>query len=157
MIYVFDTSPLSVLFKHYYRGRFPTLWRHFEGLARAGRAIAVREVRAELLDGPAEGNVREWAAQFPEFFTTPTTSEASFLTRIYSVPQFQQNIEQRKLLMGGKNADAFVIAKAKAVDGTVVTLEKRSQTGVKIPDICCHFGIRCVSLEKFMEAVEWRF
>lgn len=157
MNYVFDTSPLSVLFKHYYRDRFPTLWRRFEVLVGAGRALSVREVRSELLDSHVEQEVKEWASRFSNFFATPTTSEASFLKEIYKVRRFQQNIEQKKLLKGGKNADAFVIAKAKAVDGTVVTLERRSHTGVKIPDICNHFGINCVSLEQFMQAVQWRF
>lgn len=157
MIYVFDTSPISVLFKHYYRDRFPTLWQRFEALAHAGRALSVREVRLELLDGTESQRVKKWVARFPEFFTTPTTSEALFLKRIYNVRHFQQNIERRKLLEGGKNADSFVIAKANAVSGTVVTLEKRTQTGAKIPDICDYFGIPCVSLEQFMEAVQWRF
>lgn len=157
MIYVFDTSPLSVLFKHYYRGRFPTLWQHFERLVSTGSAFSVREVRAELSDSQLEDRVKDWTARFPGFFATPTTSEGLFLKRIYSVGHFQQNIERKKLLEGGKIADSFVIAKANAVDGTVVTLEKRTQTGAKIPDICDHFGIPCVSLEGFMEAAGWRF
>lgn len=157
MIYVFDTSPLSVLFKHYYRGRFPTLWLQFEGMVRARSALSVREVRAELLDSQVEDRVKKWAANFPDFFTTPTTIEALFLNKIYSVHHFQQNIGRKKLLAGGKNADSFVIAKANAVDGTVVTLEKRTQTGARIPDICDHFEIPCISLEKFMEDAGWRF
>lgn len=157
MIYVFDNSPLSVLFSHYYRGRFPTLWQHFEWLVKAGTALSVREVRAELLDSQVEHQVKEWAAKFPGFFTTPTTLEALFLKKIYSVRHFQQNIGRKKLLAGGKNADSFVIAKANAVGGTVVTLEKRTHTGARIPDICDHFSIPCVSLEEFMEDSGWRF
>ena len=32
MSYVFDNSPLSVLFKNFYRNTFPSLWDNFDGL-----------------------------------------------------------------------------------------------------------------------------
>ena len=35
MKYVFDTSPLSVLFRTYYQDRFPSLWNLFNELADA--------------------------------------------------------------------------------------------------------------------------
>lgn len=75
----------------------------------------------------------------------------------YSVSHFQQNIEQQKLLKGGKNADPFVIAKA-AVDGrAVVTMELFKPNAAKIPNICAHFAITCLSLEQFMEEEGWEF
>jgi hypothetical protein len=32
MSYVFDNSPLSALFRNYYRKAFPTLWARFDKL-----------------------------------------------------------------------------------------------------------------------------
>ena len=98
-----------------------------------------------------------WAAQHHHLFTTPTAAEGAFVAKIYSVTHFQQNIEQQKLLKGGKNADPFVIAKA-AIDGrAVVTMEQLRPNAVKIPNICQHFCVKCLSLEEFMEEEGWQF
>lgn len=156
MIYVFDNSPLSMLFKNYYRGRFPTLWRHFDELVNNGDVVSTREVLREIEDG-AVVSLRDWAAQNRELFTTPNADEGAFVAQIYAVQHFQQNIERQKMLRGGRNADSFVIAKA-AVNGfTVVTMEQLRDNAVKIPNICNHFGIPWVSLEDFMEAEGWEF
>ena len=87
----------------------------------------------------------------------PTPHEADFIRQIYSVAHFQQNIEAQKLLKGGLVADPFVIAKA-CVDGTtVVTTEKFKPNASKIPNICRHFGVSCLSVQEFMETENWRF
>lgn len=70
---------------------------------------------------------------------------------------FQQNIERQKILKGGKNADPFLIARAKILNIPVVTMEKYKEHAVKIPNICEHFGIECLHLEDFMEKENWQF
>jgi hypothetical protein len=87
----------------------------------------------------------------------PTAAEAAFVGRIYAVPHFQQNIERQKLLQGGKIADAFVIARAAVEGRTVVTMEALKPHAVRIPNICDHFKVPCMSLEDFMEAEGWEF
>lgn len=156
MIYVFDTSPLSELFKSFYRSRFPTLWQHFDEIVSEGRLVSTREVMREVEDGPIEA-ARTWCDDNKEIFTTPNAAEAEFIGRIYAVRRFQQNIEQRKMLRGGRNADPFVIARAAICEGTVVTLEKEKPNAAKIPNICTHFKLPCLSLEEFMEAENWQF
>jgi hypothetical protein len=156
MIYIFDNTPLSLLFRNMYRGRFRTLWELYDGMVEEGRILSTREVYRELIDGP-DPALREWAAAKLEFFTIPTAAEGTFVARIYAVPHFQQNIEQKKLLKGGKNADAFVIAKAAVVAGTVVTLEAFKENATKIPNMCRHFEVPCLTLEEFMEAEGWEF
>lgn len=63
----------------------------------------------------------------------------------------------RKTFRGRKNADPFVIAKAAVEGREVVTMELLKPHGAKIPNICGHFGIKCLSLEAFMEAEGWQF
>ena len=155
-MYVFDTSPLSTLFKNYYRARFPTLWERFDGLVADGRIVSTREVLRECTDGPVE-SLRLWAESQQEFFHVPVAAEGGFVAQIYAVPHFQQNIEQKKLLKGGRNADPFVIAKAASEGRCVVTMEERKPNAAKIPNICDHFGVQCASLEEFMEREGWRF
>jgi len=70
---------------------------------------------------------------------------------------FQANIEKQKLYKGGRNADAFIVARAYAIGGTVVTAEQLKPNAVKVPNICKHFGIPCLDLEGFMEEEGWQF
>ena len=156
MIYIFDTSPLSSLFRNFYRRRFPSLWEKFDALVDNGQILSTREVRREINDGAAE-TLREWAKAHEEVFAVPTAEEAAFVARIFAVPHFQQNIEQKKLLKGGYHADAFVIAKAFVMQGTVVTMEEIRPNAVRIPNICRHFRVPCMSLEEFMEREGWEF
>ena len=156
MSYVFDNSPLSALFRNYYRKRFPSLWQRFDQLVADGRLVSTREAFREIEDGPIESLV-EWAKNNRGLFATPTAEEGAFVARIYAVQHFQQNIEQKKLLRGGKVADPFVIARAACEKKTVVTTELRKPNSVKIPNICEHFGVNCVTLEEFMEVEKWSF
>jgi ABC-type uncharacterized transport system YnjBCD substrate-binding protein len=98
-MYVFDNSPLSVLFKNYYRGRFPTLWKNFDELVANGGVVSTREVLREIEDSSI-AELREWAKNNSKVFTVPTPEEAAFVAKIFSVAHFQQNIEQQKLLKG---------------------------------------------------------
>ena len=156
MIYIFDTSPLSSLFRNFYRRRFPSLWEKFDALVDNGQMLSAREVLREINDGGPE-TLREWVKAHQEVFATPTAEEGAFVARIFAVPHFQQNIEQKKLLKGGYHADAFIIAKAFVMQGTVVTMEGIRPNAVKIPNICEHFRIPCMSLEDFMEGEGWVF
>jgi Domain of unknown function (DUF4411) len=156
MNYVFDNSPLSVLYKNYYRGVFKTLWQGFDVMVDEGRILSTREVLREIEDSSIEP-LRAWAASQKQIFATPTAAEATFVSRIYAVQHFQQNIELKKLLKGGHNADPFVIARAAVTGGTVVTMEQFKDNASKIPNICRHFGVPCVNLEQFMETEGWTF
>lgn len=155
-MYVFDNSPFSVLFKNYYRKRFPTLWKNFDQLVSSGDIVSTKEVLREIEDS-SDATLREWAKQNKDLFPIPSAKEAIFVGEIYKVSHFQQNLEQRKLLKGGHNADPFVIAKAAEENKCVVSMEKLKPNGAKIPNICAHFSIRCIDLEKFMEEQGWTF
>lgn len=156
MTYVFDTAPLWTLFQNFYPRRFPTLWQNFNELIGSGQIVSTREVGREIDNCPVE-RLRDWAENNGEVFTIPTAAEGAFVGQIYAVPHFQQNIERQKLLKGGVLADPFVVAKASVVGGTVVTMEQYKDNSAKIPSICRHFGVSCLSLEDFMEAEEWTF
>lgn len=155
-MYVFDTSPLTTLFKNYYPARFPSLWKKFDALVDGGKIVSAKEVLRELADGPVEA-ARLWAADNPNIFHPPTAAEAVFIGKIYNVAHFQNNIEQQKLLKGGRNADPFVISKAAIEGRAVVSMEQFKANSAKIPNICKHFNVSCLSLKQFMEAEGWIF
>lgn len=60
-------------------------------------------------------------------------------------------------MRGGRNADPFVIAKAGVEGHTVVTMELFKPNAAKIPNICQHFTVKCLTLEGFMEEEGWEF
>ena len=155
MKYVFDTSPLSSLFRNFYRSRFPTLWSQFDGLVADGDVTSTREVAREL-DRFAHAD-ELWMKSNKRIFKTPNQDELYVVREIYDVRHFQNNIEEKKLENGGLNADPFVVARAAANNSTVVTLETRTPNAAKIPNICHHLNVRCLDLEQFMEEEGWRF
>lgn len=157
MIYVFDSSSLSNILDHYYQDRFPSFWDKFNEIVIQGNLISVREVRNELTNKFDDDKIEFLMKHNKDFFSNPTNEELSFITQIYSVKHFQQNLERKKLWSGGFFADPFVIAKAWAIQGTVITEEHFKENGAKIPNICDHFQIPCMKLEGFLKEVDWKF
>ena len=45
------------------------------------------------------------------------------MAQIFAVSHFQNNIEMKKLLRGGRVADPFLVARAKTTGSTLVTME----------------------------------
>jgi hypothetical protein len=139
MIYVCDDNSLSNVLSHYYQDRFPSFWERFNEMVSQGSLISVREVKNELSLKFDDEIIIILEKHSKNFFANPTNEELSFITEIYSVNHFQQNLERKKLLKGGFFADPFILAKAWAVKGTVVTEEHYKENGAKIPNICKHF------------------
>lgn len=157
MEYLFDTSSLSVIFRHYYHERFPSFWEKFDTFKEKGKIISVREARKEIENIKRGDRLEDWIKQNSDFFEDPTIEELKFITTIYGVNHFQQNLEKRKLLNGGAFADPFIIAKARANNAIVVTQENIKENGAKIPNICEYFGIKCIDLNGFLVKENWIF
>lgn len=157
MIYVFDSGPLIVMFRHYYRDSFPSLWGLFDDMIENGGIISVREVKGELED--KEDALSDWVSNNSSIFSKATPNEALFVSQIFQIRHFQQMINKQAQLEGRPVADPFVIAKAHSLkaNGCVVTTEKWKKNAAKIPNVCDHFGVRWTNLEGFMEAEGWTF
>ena len=155
MVYVLDTSFIIQLHENYYRENFVTLWKLFDDMLAAGQFTSTREVLRELEE--QDDIATEWAEANIQLFPTPTAEEGHFVAGIYAVKHFQQNIELKKILKGGRNADPFVIARAAMVKGTVLTMEQLKPNAAKIPNICDHFKLPCMDFRRFMVAEDWSF
>ncbi len=116
----------------------------------------MREVLTEIDQGDDKDKLTVWARHHKDFFQLPTPAELAFVAEIFKVPQFQALVSARKRLKGKPVADPFIIAKAKLVDGCVVTQESQVRVA-KIPSICGYFDIKCLDLEGFMEQENWSF
>jgi hypothetical protein len=156
MIYVFDTNSFIVT-SHYFPSRFPTFWRKFDNLVSDGRIISVREVFKELDCVAARSNLLKWAHENKELFIPPCPEETRFVRELFTNPHFQQLISAKQRLKSSPVADPFVIASAFVRKACVVTEEKLKENAAKIPNICAHYKIACMSIETFMENEGWSF
>ncbi|MBL7647329.1 MAG: DUF4411 family protein [Candidatus Hydrogenedentes bacterium] len=155
-VYVFDSSPLIHLFRHYYRRRFPSLWQQFDDYVANGQITSTREALKELIGRDDE--LSNWCKLNGELFAMPTSAELQVVAEIFKVQHFQAMIRSKERLQGKAVADPFVIARAKCVEnGCVVTLERHTPNAAKIPNVCEHFEVECTDLEGFMERENWRF
>lgn len=165
MIYVFDTSSIRAL-QHFYPRIFKKIWVDLDSLVQTGNFVSTREVFNELERQAVSEEVLNWAKKHKTIFTIPAPAEQQFVAEIFRVKHFQGLIDAQHRLKGMPVADPFVIACAKAKNGTVVTEEgwlHPSQTltlkpnAAKIPNVCRHFKIPCVDLEEFMHQQGWTF
>ena len=160
-VFVFDTGPLIDLFRHYYRSRFPSLWRRFDAVVADGRATSTREVSNELVRRKSkrgDDEASRWCKDHPGFFPAPSAEELTVVRQIFETPHHRMLIEKKKRMGGGPAADPFVIARAKLLpDGCVVTTELERPHAAKIPNVCDALGADCINLERFMEKEGWQF
>lgn len=155
MIYIFDSNVLITLFRNFYRSRFPSLWQKFYAYVIDGQILSVREVMNEIED--RDDQLSKWAKQNRDIFTHPSTEELAFITEIFKVAHFQALVRTEERLKGKPVADPFVIAKAKIIQGCVVSDEKLKPNAAKIPNVCEYFGVAHLNLEGFMEKENWTF
>ena len=90
-------------------------------------------------------------------FIQPSPEELAFIAEIFKVKHFQMLVRTAERLEGKPVADPFVIAKAKIIQGCVVTDEKLKPNAAKIPNVCEYFGVAYRNLEGFMERENWTF
>jgi hypothetical protein len=155
VIFVFDSSPLIDLFKHYYPERFPTLWKRFDDLLHSGNIVSVKEVYNELKTG--NDRLATWTKANRKYFHEPSIEELQFVTQIFGIAHFRSLIREQERLQGKPVADPFVIARAHACSGCVVTNEVLKPQASKIPNVCERFHVKCTNLEGFMKEENWQF
>lgn len=156
MIYVFDTSSIRSL-QHFYPSVFKTIWDGLDGLVQQQNLISTREVWNELGRQNVSVDVLAWAKQNKQIFTTPNAAELQFVAQIFQIKHFQSLIGEQQRLKGTPVADPFVIACAKIKGGAVVTEEQLKPNAAKIPNVCAHFNVPCIDLERFMQQQGWAF
>ena len=157
--YSLDTNTLSLVYRFYYKDRFPSFWSRFNNLVISGRAYSVSEVEAELRQRSGLiAAVQQLKQLNQEFFTLPSAEEQAYIGHIFNVPHFRNLISAKAIAKGSPVADPFVIAKAGASMGIcVVTEESRLPNAVRIPNVCDHFDIECINLQQLMQREGWQF
>ena len=159
MNYVLDTN-FFVRSRFYYPDRFPSFWEKMDEGISDGIISSVKEVMKELerYEGRQE-HLLKWIKSHGHIFTEPSADEQDKIRQILGVPDFQQLVNSKNLLRGRPAADPFVIAKAWDTGAVVVTTETPASENQppKIPNVCAHFEVDCITPEAFMEREGWQF
>ena len=156
MKYVIDTSSFQQLFSCYKRARFPSLWNKFDELVESGAVISIQHVLREIRHRDRGHGEIEWTHAHSELFPSATENEALLLYQIFEVPRFR-HVVPTDIRDTEAAADPFLIARAKAIDGMVITQERERGNRVRIPSVCHHFDIKCGTLDDLMEMEDWLF
>jgi hypothetical protein len=119
------------------------------------KIISVQEAKRELEN--KKDSLSNWAKNHSNLFSKPNNEELRFITEIFKIKHFRILIEKKQQYIEGPIADPFIIAKAKIINGCVVTEEKKTENAAKIPNVCNYFKIPCLNLKEFMEKEDWIF
>ena len=160
--YCTDTSALIELHATYGSDVFVSLWQNVAELVKEGRLIAPREVLREI--EKKDDDLLKWVKNHRKIFREEEIEQIQSAQEILS--DFPNLIDPAKET---PDADPFVIALA-IIENTkrqdflfkgqciVVTQEKPSRRSrPKIPDVCQHYGIECISVAGLFRKEGWKF
>lgn len=150
-IYCIDTSSLVEASTRYYPpDNFPSLWERLEALILDGRLYAPEEVQGEI--AKQDDYLKEWGRTHNGLFVPLDQEQLVEVSRIEAT--FERLVDT---VRGRSAADPWVIALAKVKGYTVVSQERKAPRKIKIPDVCEHYGIDCVTLVEFIRHEQWTF
>lgn len=154
-IYVVDTCVMRELLFHFRRGIpvFDRMWEKIDEMILVGTITFVKESYNELLrQCTTEENIN-WVKSKRDFFMPPSNAECKIVSEIYEHRNFQNNVSRKNILNGQPVADAFLIARAKAIgdEAIVVSREILKPMAAKIPNICEAFNVKYMDDQEFQK------
>jgi len=133
---------------------FPTLWDKLLDLASLDRLKIVDRAYQEVI--VKEDNLRKWCEKLKSVICYDSSDPAIQLAVRDILASHRRLLDDRT---GKSGADPWVIALAKHFQMTVITGEH--PTGKvhrpKIPDVCTHYGISCMSIVELIKSEGWIF
>ncbi len=131
---------------------FPALWTNLETMIAQRCIISPDEVLHEL--EKKDDGLHAWAKGNDIMFHPldgPVQHAASEI-----LARFPRLVDSNS---GRSRGDPWVIALAMVRGCAILTGEKPSGNPVKpkIPDVCKHYGIRCLNMLEFIREQKWRF
>ena len=165
MDYCLDTSVYSQANRSYYAFDIaPPFWNALVTLAQNGIIISPIAVYDELKEG--KDDLKQWAKDHHKILFIEPDSKVNDAYRHVAEFADKRYRDQHQIREFLKGADPWVIAHAKAHSLSVVTMEGVKQaenvdksTGrfigrIKIPNMCDHLGIKCISTFELLRALK---
>ena len=142
-------------------GVFDNIYKPLEAGLKNGTMISVDEVYLELhtlwgAENAKDKRVKEgeWLKKYKSAFKSLTDAEGKILADIFKNKKFREGIKEKSLRAGSYEADAILVAKAKCVNGIVVTAESTAKpNSEKIPNICVAQGVPFIGIQDFYKVL----
>lgn len=158
--YVIDSSVLIEAARRYYAFDIaPTFWSKLVEYARQGVVVSIDRVKDEINRG--KDKLADWCNK--EFHIAFDQTRDSGVLRAYNdIMQWAQTVPQyidaaKSELAAAENADAWVVAYAKARTCTVVSHEQfdaKIRRRVPIPNICKAFNVEHIDTFEMMRQLK---
>lgn len=158
-VYVLDSDVFMTAARTYYAFDLaPAFWEGLVRRAEAGRLLSIDRVKDEIDRGHDE--LAQWAGRdFHRWFVS--TNDGSVVTGYRSLMTWAANHAHftdaaKAEFADVRNADAWLVAYAKARGGVVVTNEKLDvniRRRIKIPNACQAFAIPYVDVFQMLRAL----
>ena len=151
--FVLDTCALTWAMRDAYPIDIaPGFWEKLEQAVNAGIVISNEMVFREIKQ--QDDSLYAWCNQLPQLFCD--IDQAILDKAAELVGNYPKMINP----LGEKDgADPFLIAQAILCNGVVVTQEKiagPTANKIKIPDVCCLIGLKCVTTLLMMKDLGWK-
>lgn len=154
MIYVLDTNIFRNLLDHFpKRGKvFEEIWNKLDVGIENGTFISVDECFNEIGKHFSEDSENyKWTKQRKDMFFNPTNEESLIIRELFQNTKMQESIHTKNILSNRPSADAYIVAKAKCLNATVVTKESYKPHSAQLPNMCEQLNVPCISYDDFME------
>ncbi|MHA1962187.1 MAG: DUF4411 family protein [Candidatus Thorarchaeota archaeon] len=151
-MYSFDTSAFINPWKNYYQPQsFPKMWKLIDSLIQQGTILASEMVYHELK--VQKDDLLAWVKERTDSLIVKMDEGQQLILEKISgdFPRFVNHDSPAR-----DYADPFVVALAIQRELCVVTDEKRPKKGVKIPNVCDFYKIRCISFQSFLDEVGYK-
>lgn len=157
MIYIIDTNIIRTLLTYYPKKgkRYTEVWEKIDEKIRTGEYISTDECYNELSKQLSDQSEQfDWIRDHKKMFKNPDDRESIIIRELLLKPKMRETIHQKNILENRPSADVYIVAKAKALNGIVVTSEKAKPNSAQLPNLCEELGVPCISYDDFMEKID---
>jgi hypothetical protein len=164
-MYVLDANVFIGAHRGYYAFEIvPSFWNTLVDLADDSKICSIDKIQQEIINpsGKNPDQLQEWTSEnFREFFEN---TDASDVLQYYARIQQWANNDPRYTDAAkdefARNADAWLIAYAKAKGHTLVTHEvynRESRKRILIPVVCEKFEVKCINTFEMLKDLQVQF
>lgn len=154
MVYVLDTNIFRKLLDHFpKKGKmFETVWEAIDDGINKKELISVDECFNEIAKHYSDESENfKWIKRRKDMFLPPTNQESLILKELFKTVKMQESVHTKNILSNRPSADAYLAAKAKALNAVLVTCESYKPHSAQLPNICEELGVRYMAYDDFME------
>ena len=157
MIFILDTNIIRTLLNFFPKKgkRFEEVWEKIDAKIEAGEFISVDECYNELTRQFSDKTDQYlWFHGHKDMFKNPDDKESIVISQLLIKPKMRETVHQKNILENRPSADVFIVAKAKALNATVVTNETYKPHSAQLPNLCEELGVNCISYDDFMAIID---